>query len=107
VPRPYRVPGGMPGAIFISVLCFGWSLLATVSLLFPGFGTDDPDGALPEGFTRIEYELSQFIPLLLFLLLGIFFYMRGRKTREEMVAISFADEASHDTTPSSPTPPAG
>jgi amino acid transporter len=105
VPRPYRVPGGMAGVIFISVLTTGWALLATVSLLLPGFGTDDPDSALPEGFTRIEYELSQFIPLTLFVLLGIFFYMRGRKAREEMVAIPFADEAHHDESHIGEAPP--
>lgn len=102
VPRPYRVPGGMAGAAFLSILTFSWALLAALFLLFPGIGTDDPDAALPEGFTRIEYELSQFVPLVLFLLLGIFFYICGRRTREEMVAIPFADEVAHVP----PAPPA-
>ena len=96
VPRPYKVPGGMAGVIFISVLTFGWALFATLGLLFPGIGTADPDGSLPEGFTRIEYELTQFIPLVLFILLGLFFYWRGKAVRDDMVAIPFADEARHD-----------
>ena len=92
VPRPYRVPGGTIGAALISIVCFGWAALATVSLLFPGFGTDNPDGSLPEGFKRGEYELSQFIPLALFVLLGVIFYIRGRATREQIVAVPFAEE---------------
>lgn len=105
VPRPYRVPGGMAGAAFISILTFGWALLATVSLLFPGFGTEDPDAALLEGFTRLEYEVTQFVPLALILALGVLFYIGGRKTRESMVAIPFADEVRHDTSHVKPAPP--
>jgi amino acid transporter len=105
VPRPYRVPGGMIGAAFVSILCTAWALLATVSLLFPGFGTEDPDAALLEGFTRLEYEVTQFVPLALILALGVLFYIGGRKTRESMVAIPFADEVQHDTSHVKPAPP--
>ena len=96
VPRPYKVPGGMPGVIFITILTFGWALFAAIGLLFPGFGTADPDSSLPEGFTRIEYSLTQFVPLVLFILLGVVFYILGSRTRHDMVAIPFADEAAHD-----------
>jgi glutamate:GABA antiporter len=101
VPRPYKVPGGMFGVIFISVLTFAWALFATLSLLFPGLGTSDPDGSLPEGFDRITYEATQFVPLILIILLGVVFYIMGRKTREDMVAIPFAEETAHGTTPAS------
>ena len=65
VPRPYRVPGGMAGAWAVSILTTGWAALATVALLFPGFGTAHPDESLPEGFEgqRAAFEASQFIPL--------------------------------------------
>jgi amino acid transporter len=97
VPRPYKVPGGMPGAIVISVVTFAWAAFAAAGLLYPGLGTPDPDaGLIEDGFTRLEYTLTQVIPLVLFLLLGGVFYIMGRKTREEMVAIPFADEAAHD-----------
>ena len=96
VPRPYKVPGGMPGVVIISMVCTAWALFATVVLLIPGIGTSDPDGALPEGFTRFEFEATQFVPLLLFIGLGVLFYVMGSKTRQEMVAIPLADEAAHD-----------
>src|SRR3954467_9779231 len=48
VPRPYRVPGGMAGAWLVSILTTGWAALATVALLYPGFGTAHPDESLPE-----------------------------------------------------------
>ena len=46
VPRPYRVPGARWVAVAFSVLTTAWALLATVALLWPGFGTSDPDSAL-------------------------------------------------------------
>jgi amino acid transporter len=105
VARPFRVPGGIGVAAFISLLTTFWALLAALGLLFPGFGTADPDSALPEGFTRLEYEATQIIPLLLILGLGVVFYIGGRKTREHMVKISFEDEVHHDTSHLVPAPP--
>jgi amino acid transporter len=105
VPRPYKVPGGMAGVIIISVETYGWALFAAAGLLFPGLGTADPDASLPDGFTRIEYSLTQFVPLAGFILLGLFFYWRGRAVREEMVAIPFADESAHDLSHVTPAPP--
>ena len=57
--RPFRVPGGLGVAWLISVVATGWSLLAAVCLLWPGFGTADPDAALPAGFEgqRLQFEL--------------------------------------------------
>ena len=97
VPRPYKVPGGMAGVIVISVVTFGWAAFAAAGLLYPGLGTPDPDaGLIEDGFTRLEYSLTQFIPLVGFILLGVVFYILGRPTRQQMVAIPFADEAAHD-----------
>ena len=89
VPRPYRVPGGMAGAWIVSVLTTGWAALATVALLYPGFGTSDPDAALPEGFAhqRGDFELSQFVPLAVLLLIGVVFYWSGRSTRAQRVDV--------------------
>jgi len=105
VPRPYKVPFGMPGVIVITVVTTAFALLATAGLLFPGIGTDNPDAGLPEGFTRIQYELTQFVPLILFFMLGVVFYILGRKTREDMVAIPLADEAAHDLSHVTDVPP--
>jgi len=107
VPRPYSVPGGMPGVILITVVTFAWAAFAAAGLLYPGLGTANPDDSLAEGFTRIEYTMTQLVPLLLFILLGVIFFMLGRRTREEMVAIPFEDEAAHDLSHIVEAPPEG
>jgi hypothetical protein len=73
----------MAGAWIVSILTTGWAALATVALLYPGFGTAHPDDALPEGFAhqRGAFEVSQFVPLAVLVLLGLLFYWSGRSTR--------------------------
>ena len=95
VPRPYRVPGGMAGAWIVSILTTGWAALATVALLYPGFGTAHPDDSLPEGFehARGAFERSQFVPLAVLLGIGVLFYWSGRKTRAEQVDLSLVPVA--------------
>src|SRR5262249_33808748 len=91
VPRPYRIPGGMAGAWICGILTTLGSLLATVGLLWPGFGVGwfgtggNPESSLPEGFAgqRLAYELTQIVPLLLFLAAGLLFYALGHSTRDE------------------------
>jgi amino acid transporter len=92
VPRPYRVPGGMAGAWIVSILTTGWAALATVALLYPGFGTAHPDQALPEGFAhqRGAFEVSQFVPLAALVLLGLLFYWSGRSTRARRAEVPLA-----------------
>ena len=90
-PRPYRVPGGRAGAWVCGGLTTLWAWLATVGLIWPGFGigwfgtAGRGDDALPGGFAhqRLAYELIQNVPLALFVLLGLLFYRLGRPTREE------------------------
>jgi amino acid transporter len=93
VPRPYRVPGGTAGAWIISMLCTLWAALATVALLYPGFGTSKPDSALPSGWTRAAYERSQFIPLAALILLGLLFYAAGAPTRRRLADVPIAEPA--------------
>lgn len=89
VRRPYRVGGGRLGASLCGVIVTFWALLASVGLIWPGFGIGwfgaggSPDSALPGGFAhqRLEYELIQNVPLALVLLLGVLFYRLGRQTR--------------------------
>ena len=101
VHRPYRVPFGEAGALIISALTFGWALLATAALLWPGLGQADPDSSLPSGFApvvngagkvthaaeRWQYEASQLVPLAFFLLLGVVFYALGAPTRRQEVNV--------------------
>jgi len=96
VKRPYSVPGGRGGAIAVSVLTTFFAIFATVGLLWPGFLTANPDGALPSGFDRWTYELTQVVPLLILFVVGGLFYVAGRSTRAKMVAIPFDAEAHGD-----------
>lgn len=96
VPRPYRIPGGIAGAVVATVLTTGFALLATVALLYPGIGTATPDSSLPTGFTgvdgRTQYEATQLLPLLAFVVIGLLFYVSGRSTRKQMVQVPIEQE---------------
>ncbi|HEX5922256.1 MAG TPA: hypothetical protein VFY45_00380 [Baekduia sp.] len=80
----------------MSVLTTGWAALATVALLYPGFGTAHPDDALPEGFAhqRGAFETSQFVPLAGLLLLGVLFYWSGRETRAQQAELPITSDPS-------------
>jgi glutamate:GABA antiporter len=98
VPRPFRIPGGNAAAWVVGGLATFWAVFGTVVVLWPGIGVNwfgqkgSPDASLPAGFTRLQFELSQFIPLAVILLTGVAFYFLGRKTRAQMVEIPFAEE---------------
>jgi amino acid transporter len=96
VPRPYRIPWGNTGAWICGVLTTGWAALATVALLYPGFGTSNPDASLPAGFenARGAFEVSQFVPLAVLVVLGLIFYAAGAPTRAKEVDIPLVDGAS-------------
>lgn len=86
--RPFRVPGGLPVAWLVTGLATGWSLLAALCLLWPGFATPSPDAALPLGFAgdRSGYELLVLGPLVLLLVVHTACYLtqdsRGAGTAE-------------------------
>ena len=81
-PRPYRAPW----APFLSILLTAWVVFATIQLLLPGLGIDwfsdefRPDGWLAE--ERWNYLLIELVPLLVFILVGVIFYVTGSATRE-------------------------
>jgi len=92
VERPYRVPGGMAGAWICSAVPTFWALLATVALIWPGFGVNwfgaggnpnDNLAALSFSHQRLQYELSQIVPLAVIVVVGVAFYRLGGKTRRE------------------------
>ena len=91
--RPYHVPWGNRGAFIISALTFFWSALATAALLWPGLGQSHPDASLPSGFEgqRWQYEASQFIPLLIFIAIGVVFYFLGAPTRRQQVDVPIGE----------------
>lgn len=89
VERPYRVPGGMAGAWICSVVPTFWALLATVALIWPGFGVNwfggggnpnDNLAALSFSHQRLQYELMQIVPLAVIVGVGVVFYLLGGKT---------------------------
>jgi|HubBroStandDraft_5_1064220.scaffolds.fasta_scaffold10989_4 amino acid transporter len=117
VRRPYRIPGGMPMAWIVSGICTFWAVAASIVLIYPGFGTNwfgqhgNPDSALPGGFTRSQFELSQLIPLAVLLVIGIIFYLTAAPTRRRIVTVPIAQEmgigtdAAADPGPGSAGPP--
>jgi amino acid transporter len=87
VPRVYRVPGGMPVAWIVTVLAFGYALFAVVGILVPI--------TPPSSVDRITYELTQFIPLILIIILTIVFYIMGHSDKSNRdVVVEFNPERS-------------
>jgi amino acid transporter len=82
-PRPFRVPGGLAGAWIVGGLATTWAVFTAVMLVWPGLGSAHPDASLPTGFAgqRLQFELSQIVPLLLIVVLGVVFYVLGAPTR--------------------------
>ncbi|HYB89315.1 MAG TPA: APC family permease [Streptosporangiaceae bacterium] len=93
VERPYRVPWGTAGAWLCSVVPTFWALLATVALIWPGFGVgwfgtggnpNDDLASLSFSHQRTAYELSQIVPLAVIILVGVIFYALGGPTRRSV-----------------------
>ncbi|MGC0328430.1 amino acid transporter [Streptomyces sp. SAI-170] len=91
VPRPYAVPGGLFGARLVAGLATALVAFTVVVLIWPGFGVGwfGTEGSavdsLPESFAgqRLQYTLSQVVPLALFVGIGLAFYAAGARTRRE------------------------
>ncbi len=81
VRRPFRVPGGMPGAVACTLLTTGIALFAIVELVYPGLGLSHPDTLLPGSFQdlRSRYEESMVVPLAGLALLAVLAYASGRR----------------------------
>lgn len=92
VPRPYRIPGGAIGVHICGILATFWALLATVGQIWPGIGVNwfgaggNPNDSLPSGFEhqRGSFELTQILPLLAVLAVGVIFYALGTPTRRRI-----------------------
>jgi amino acid transporter len=88
--RPFRVPGGLAGAWLVSIVATAWSALAAICLLWPGFGTGDPDAALPAGFAgeRGRFELLVLSPVVILLLVACASYVYGKRASRATAASS-------------------
>ncbi len=87
--RPYRIPGGTIGLWVVGSLTTAWAAFTTVAIIYPGIGTASPDSSLPSGFTgqRLQYTLSQVIPIAAMILIGLLFYALRRRTRQQQVPV--------------------
>jgi amino acid transporter len=82
-PRPFKMPAYRVLTVILMILV----AVATVQLIAPGtgsswFGSD----FIPDGWTyaqRYTYLLTEAIPVLSFICVGVLFYWMGRKTRAE------------------------
>jgi len=85
VVRPYRIPGGTVGLWVVGILTTAWAALTTIAIIYPGIGTAHPDASLPSAFAgeRLQYTLSQVIPLGAMVLIGLAFYAAGAPTRRQ------------------------
>lgn len=90
VHRPFTVPGGIVGAAIVSLLAFGYALIATIFILWP---TDQT--IANSGVDRTTYELTQFIPLGIIFLLTAVFYVWGQmesRNRDVVVEMNLATQ---------------
>jgi amino acid transporter len=106
VPRPYRIPFGKIGLWTAGILTTAWCALTTIAIIYPGIGTAHPDDSLPEGFEhqRLEYTLSQVIPLVVMILIGLLFYALGAPTRRQARADAASSQVVPDEATSSEAP---
>ena len=87
VNRPYRVPFGNIGMWVCAVLTVGFCILATISVIYPGFGTSDPEAALANlgwGGQRLQFEILQIAPLVVMAAIGVAFYYLATPTRKKL-----------------------
>ena len=85
VHRPYVVPGGIVGAVVVTVLTFLYAAVGSIFLLWP---TDS--AIVASGFSRTTYELANFIPLAIIVALTIVFYVWGHvEKRNQDVVIDY------------------
>ena len=82
VRRPYKVPGGMLGAWIVCLLPLAYAAVASFFILWPTDAT-----VAGNGITRFTYEMTQFVPLAIIVLLTTVFYIWGHaeKTNQDVV----------------------
>ena len=89
VPRTYRVPGGMIGAWIVTLLPFAYAAIASYFILIPSASYVSKSNV-----DRPTYELTQFIPLVVILLLTIGFYVWGQREKRNQDVVVAQDTGS-------------
>jgi amino acid transporter len=86
-PRPFR----MPFYRTLTVILMALVAIATVQLIAPGLGSSwFGSNFIPEDWTyaqRYTYLLTELIPVLLFIAVGVLFWWLGRRTRAEVANV--------------------
>ena len=87
VARPFKMPYYQPLTVILMVLL----VITVIELFAPGAGMHwfSSDFA-PEGWTHCErwtYLATEVVPVLVFVLIGVLFYIAGGKTRREAAAL--------------------
>ena len=82
VNRPYKVPGGMLGAWIVTLLPLAYAAVASFYILWPTDAT-----VASNSVTRFTYEMTQFVPLAIIVLLTTVFYIWGHaeKSNQDVV----------------------
>jgi amino acid transporter len=89
VHRPYKVPGGIVGAAIVTILPLAYAALASFFILIPTDAT-----VANNGISRLTYELTQFVPLGIIVVLTTVFYIWGhleQRNRDVVVEVNLAD----------------
>ena len=90
VHRPFVVPGGMVGAVIVTLIPFAYAAVASTFLLWP------TDTAIANsGFSRTTYELANFIALAIIVVLTAVFYVWGQmesRNRDVVVEMNLATQ---------------
>jgi glutamate:GABA antiporter len=85
VHRPYKVPGGMVGAWIVTLFPLAYAAVAGYFILIPTDAT-----VAGYSLTRLTYELTQFIPLAIIVLLTTVFYIWGHaEKRNQDVVVEY------------------
>ncbi len=88
VHRPYKVPGGLVGAGIVTILPLAYAAIASWFILIPSDAT-----VASNGVSRVVYELTQFLPLAIIVLLTTVFYIWGHvEKRNRDVVVEFNPE---------------
>lgn len=94
VPRVYRVLGGMLGAWLVTLLPFAYAALASYFILIPSASYVSKSGV-----DRPTYELTQFVPLIVILLLTVVFYIWGHHEKHNRdIVVEQKVEQVHEAT---------
>jgi glutamate:GABA antiporter len=85
VHRPYKVPGGMIGAWIVTLFTLGYAAIAGYFILIPTAAT-----VSSYGLSRLTYESTQFLPLIIIVLLTTIFYIWGHaEKRNQDVVVEY------------------